>query len=182
MNRKFSSLLILLLLAIIVGGYWWFSHGGQAEERAAGDKEEAAQGPVAPVKVALIKKGVVADEITVYGTIVPAAGATRTISVPFESRVRHILVTEGQRVSERDPLLEIEPSADTSLQIQQARNDYESAKKAAEYMRQRFELKLATNDQLLQARQASSKRKRNWKACAGAAARLRKPFMPMGQV
>jgi RND family efflux transporter MFP subunit len=154
MTRKFSSLLIILLLAIIAGGYWWFSHGGQAEERAAGAKEEAAQGPVAPVKVASIKKGSVADDIIVYGTIVPAAGATRTVSVPFESRVRHILVTEGQRVSERDPLLEIEPSADTSLQIQQARNDYESAKKAAEYMRQRFELKLATNDQLLQARQA----------------------------
>jgi RND family efflux transporter MFP subunit len=50
--------------------------------------------------------------------------------------------------------LELEPSPETSLQIQQARNDYESATKAADYMRQRFELKLATNDQLLQATQA----------------------------
>jgi len=140
MNRKFAGFLIIVLLTIMAGGYWWFSHGGQAEEQAAGGKEDAAQGPVAPVKVSPVKKGAVADEITVYGTIVPAAGAARTVSVPFESRVRRILVTEGQRVSQGDPLLEIEPSADTSLQIQQARNDYESAKKAAEYMRQRFEL------------------------------------------
>ena len=33
-------------------------------------------------------------------------------------------------------------------------NDYQAAKKAAEYMRQRFELKLATSDQLLQGTQA----------------------------
>jgi len=154
MNRKFAGFLIIVLLTIMAGGYWWFSHGGQAEEQAAGGKEDAAQGPVATVKVSPVKKGAVADEITVYGTIVPAAGAARTVSVPFESRVRRILVTEGQRVSQGDPLLEIEPSADTSLQIQQARNDYESAKKAAEYMRQRFELQLATNDQVLQATQA----------------------------
>jgi len=154
MNRKFSSLLIILLLVILAGGYWWFSHTGRTEEQAAGGKTETAQGPVAPVKIAPIKQGAVADEITVYGTIVPAAGAMRTVSVPFESSVRQILVTEGQRVSPRDPLLELEPSPDTSLQMQQARNEYESAQKAAEYMRQRFELKLATNDQLLQTTQA----------------------------
>jgi membrane fusion protein, multidrug efflux system len=154
MTKKFSGFLIIVLLAITAGGYWWFFRGGQAEEQAAGDKQETVQGPVAPVEVSPIKKGAVADEITVYGTIVPAAGAARTVAVPFESRVRRILVTEGQRVSQGDSLLEIEPSADTSLQIQQARNDYESARKAAEYMRQRFELKLATNDQVLQANQA----------------------------
>ncbi len=65
-----------------------------------------------------------------------------------------MLVTEGQQVSRGDPLLEIEPSPETNLQIQQARNDYESAKKALEYMQQRFDLKLTTNDQLLQAKQA----------------------------
>jgi membrane fusion protein, multidrug efflux system len=154
MRRKFSGFWVIVVVALLAGGYWWFFHSGQETEGAAGDKEEPAQGPVTPVKVAPIKKGAVADEITVYGTIVPAAGAVRTISVPFESRVRRILVTEAQRVSQGDPLLEIEPSPDTKLQLQQARNDYESAKKAAEYMRQRFELKLATNDQLLQTTQA----------------------------
>src|SRR5690349_22770459 len=119
MNRQSSGFLIILLLAIIASGYWLFFRGGQAEEEGASDKQETVQGPVAPVEVSPIKKGAVADEITVYGTIVPAAGAARTVSVPFESHVRRILVTEGQRLSQGDSLLEIEPSADTSLQIQQ---------------------------------------------------------------
>jgi RND family efflux transporter MFP subunit len=106
------------------------------------------------VKVTPINKGTVAEEITVYGAIVPAAGAVQTVSAPFESRVRRILVTEAQKVSQGDALLEIEASPDAKLQAEQARNDYEAAKKALDYMQQRFDLKLATNDQLLQAKQA----------------------------
>ena len=67
------------------------------DENATADKTESSQGPIAPVKVVPVKKGTLAEEITVYGTIVPAAGAVQTITVPFESRVRRILVTEGQQ-------------------------------------------------------------------------------------
>ncbi len=157
MKRRLWSLGAVVVIAVLGGGYWWFSHESQAtfrEESTAADKAESSQGPIALVKVVPIKKGTVAEEITVYGTIVPAAGAVQTITVPFESRVRRILVTEGQQVSRGDPLLEIEPSAETNLQTQQARNDYQSAQKALQYVQQRFDLKLATNDQLLQAQQA----------------------------
>ena len=157
MKPSLSGLLIIVVLAvgILAAGYWWFSRGDQATyaEESTTAKEESSQEPIASVKVAPVKNGTVAEEITVYGTIIPAAGAVQTISVPFESRVRRIRVTEAQRVSQGDAVLEIEPSADTSLQTQQARNDYESAKKALDYTQQRFDLKLATNDQLLQAKQ-----------------------------
>ena len=143
---------ILAIGALLAGGYWWFSYGGQktADDESAAGKEE---GPVATVRVAPIKQGTVVEEIAIYGTVVPAAGAVQIFSVPYESRVHRIFVTEAQRVSRGDTLLEIEPSPDTTLQTQQARNDYESAKKALEYMQQRFDLKLATNDQLLQTKQ-----------------------------
>ena len=157
MKRRFGSLITGVILAVLGGGYWWLSHGDQPvsqDESAATDKTESSQGPIASVKVVSVKKGTLAEEITVYGAIVPAAGAVQTITVPFESRVRRMLVTEGQQVSRGEPLLEIEPSPETNLQIQQTRNDYESAEKALEYMQQRFDLKLATNDQLLQAKQA----------------------------
>jgi len=157
MRRRFWGSLIVIAVAVLAGGYWWFSQGAQLTsqdaDKAAG-QAESAQGPVAPVEVAPIKEGTIAEEITVYGTIVPAAGAVQAITVPFESRVRRILVTEGQQVLRGDPLLEIEPSAETNLQTQQARNEYQSAQKARQYMQQRFDLKLATNDQLLQAQQA----------------------------
>ena len=157
MRGKFWGALIVMTVTVLAGGYGWFSHSGQLTsqdaDKAAG-QADSQQGPVAPVEVAPIKEGTIAEEITVYGTIVPAAGAVQAITVPFESRVRRILVTEGQQVSKGEPLLEIEPSAETNLQTQQARNEYQSAQKALQYMQQRFDLKLATNDQLLQAQQA----------------------------
>lgn len=157
MIRSFWGSLIVIAVAVFAGGYWWFSQGAQLTSQdvdTAAGQAESAQGPVAPVEVAPIKEGTIAEEITVYGTIVPAAGAVQAITVPFESRVRRILVTEGQQVSKGEPLLEIEPSAETNLQTQQARSEYQAAQKALQYMQQRFDLKLATNDQLLQTHQA----------------------------
>ncbi len=156
MNRRFWASLTGVVFVIVAGGYLWLSHSSQraSDEGAATDQAEQSKAPVASVKVDRIEQGTLAEEVTVYGTIVPAAGAVQTIAVPYESRVRRILVAEGQQVSRGDPLLEIAPSPETSLQTQQARNDYEAAQKAVQYMQQRFDLKLATNDQLLQAKQA----------------------------
>ena len=158
MKPRLWGFLIILAVAILAGGYAWFVRGSRQatldNEGAAAHQGEPPQGPVAAVKVDAIKKGALNEEITVYGAIVPAAGAVQTITVPYESRVRRVLVAEGQQVSRGDPLLEIEPSAETSLQTQQARNDYESAQKALQYMQQRLDLQLATNDQLLTAKQA----------------------------
>ena len=156
MKQKSLGLLIAVAVASLLAGGWWFYRGSQqtAQDASTTGNAEPSEGAVAPVKIAPINKGTIVKEITVYGTIVPAAGAVQTVSVPFESRVRRALVAEAQQVSQGDTLLEIEPSPDTNLQTQQARNDYESAKKALEYMQQRFDLKLATNDQILQTKQA----------------------------
>lgn len=157
MKARLWGSLVLIAVVMVAGGYAWFVHGSQAtseEESAAAHEADSAQTPVATVKVDSIKQGTLNEEITVYGVIVPAAGAVRTITVPYESRVRRILVAEGQQVGRGDPLLEIEPSAETQLQSQQARNEYESAQKALQYMQQRLDLQLATNDQLLTAKQA----------------------------
>ncbi len=155
MKPRLWGFLILLAVVILAGGYAWFVHGSQAtSDIEGGAAYPAEQAPVAVVKVDSIKRGTLAQEITVYGVIVPAAGALRTVTVPYESRVRRILVTEGQQVTKGEPLLEIEPSAETQLQTQQAHNEYESAQKALQYMQQRLDLQLATNDQLLTAKQA----------------------------
>lgn len=155
MKRRSLGLLLFAALSLVVG-YWWFSHDGQSmpkEENSRPGDEKSSQELIASVKVVPIIEGTVAEQISVYGTIVPAAGAIQTVSVPFESRVRRILVTEAQKVSQGDALLEIEPSPDTELQAEEARKAHESAKKALDYMQQRFSLKLATNDQMLQAKQ-----------------------------
>ena len=157
MKRRLWGSLILIAAVILAGGYAWFVHGGQEtpdKEGGAAHEAEPAQEAVAAVKVDSIKRGTLAEDVTIYGAIVPAAGAVGTITVPYESRVRRILVAEGQQVARGEPLLEIEPSAETQLQLQQARNEYESAQKALHYMQQRVDLQLATNDQLLTTQQA----------------------------
>ncbi|MGE0822399.1 MAG: efflux RND transporter periplasmic adaptor subunit [Candidatus Binatia bacterium] len=84
-----------------------------------------------------------------------ALGTLQAISVPFESQVRHVFVSRGQRVAAGEKLVEIDPSPDTQLQLEETRNALAVAEQNLQYVEQRFALKLATNDQLLQARQAS---------------------------
>jgi len=86
------------------------------------------------VKVVAIRQGAVTEEVTVYGTVVPAAGAVQTVSVPFESRVRRILVSEIQRVPRAIFCLESKPSADAKLQTDLARNEFASAQKALDFL------------------------------------------------
>ncbi len=112
-------------------------------------------GPVALVKIAAVKKGAIQETIRVYGTVIPAPGATNALSVPYESRVHRIMVNEGQEVSPGDPLLEIGPSPETRLKFDQAAESYNTARQALQNMERKFKLKLATNDQVLQAKQAS---------------------------
>ena len=156
MNRRSWGTLILAVVVTVAAGYLWWSHDSQqaSREGAGATQGKPSQAPIASVQVDRIAQGTLAKEISVYGTIVSAAGAVQTITVPYESRVQRILVAEGQQVSRGDPLLEIAPSPETSLQTRQARNDYEMAQQALQFMQQRFDLKLATNDQLLQAKQA----------------------------
>ena len=55
------------------------------------------------------------DAVEAFGATAAAPGAVRTLSVPFESRVRKVLVADGQVVEEGAPLAEIEPSPDSRL-------------------------------------------------------------------
>ena len=142
---------------ILAGGYWLFSQRGeQTSERGESTSLEAekTEGPVALVKTVPIKEGTITENIILYGVTIPAPGALATLSIPFESRVRNVMVSDGQKVSPGDTLVEIEPSPDTYLQLEQAQNTTEAAKQSYEHFRRLFDLKLATNDQLLQAKQA----------------------------
>ncbi len=148
MNRDRIVALIVILLVILAGAVWRLYSPG--EEKTAAE----ASGPVAQVKTALIRQGVLTERITAYGSVIPAPGARQTVSLPFESQVMQIMVSNGQKVSQGNDLLEIKPSPDTALQLEQAKQDYDLSRQSLQNMEGKFELKLATNDQVLQARQA----------------------------
>jgi membrane fusion protein (multidrug efflux system) len=149
MKRAFYILVIVI--AVLAAAIWRVHKMESPSAKSAGGE---VQGPVAPVQTAPIREGALTENITAYGSVIPAPGAVQTVSVPFESQIVQIMVSNGQKVSRRNDLCEIKPSPDTYLQLEQARQAYNLSRQSFQAMQRRFELRLATNDQLLQARQA----------------------------
>jgi len=160
-----NIIIVAIACIVLTGGYIWFSYGHKQalkedsakfqSQLATTDSDPApdANDQVATVQVVPIREGTITENITTYGTVIPAPGAVQTLSLPFESRVRRIFVSNGQRVSIRKILLEVDPSPDTRLQVEEARSAAQSAKQTLKHVQQRFDLKLATNEELLQAKQ-----------------------------
>jgi membrane fusion protein (multidrug efflux system) len=146
-----AIVILVIITALLAAAIWRLgSLEGPPAEKAGGK----AQGPVALVHTVPLREGDLIENITAYGSVIPAPGALQAVSVPFESQIVQIMVSNGQKVSRGNDLCEIKPSPDTYLQLEQARQAYDLARQSLQYMQRRFQLRLATNDQLLQARQA----------------------------
>jgi RND family efflux transporter MFP subunit len=143
-----SNRLITLAVAaaIVTGIGFWYARTGVPPDTRAEDS-----GPVALVKTAVLQHSRIEETLKAYGTVVAAPGEARTFSVPFECRVRKVLVAGGQILQPDTPLIEIEPSPETLLQFNQARNERDSATAQLKLLEQRLKLKLATRQDLLQA-------------------------------
>ena len=140
MNKKRT--IIAAVALIVVAALVWMA------QRFRIGKEEKAAGPVAKVQVAKVERKTITEKVIVYGSVVAQPGKTHSVSLAFETRVRHILVAPGQFVQENDPLIEIELSPGSQVQFQQAKNAAEAARKELKQTQERFDLKLATNQDL----------------------------------
>jgi RND family efflux transporter MFP subunit len=132
----------LLATLLIIGGLVWVA------QRFGVGKEETKNGPVPQVQIAKVERKTITEKVIVYGSVVAQPGKTHSVSVAFETRVRHVLVAPGQFVRENDPLVEIELSPGAQVQFQQAKNAAEAARKELKQTQERFNLKLATNQDL----------------------------------
>jgi RND family efflux transporter MFP subunit len=154
-HRNISRLSLLVSLPILTslafGLAWGCSHSkSSGVNEGAGDKETVT----ATIKVAAMKKGTLESNISAFGSIVPAPGASQTISVAYECRVASIVVSEGQMVATGTPLLAVTDSPDALLALEQARIDERATEAQLQQIRKRHALKLADNGQLAQAEQA----------------------------
>jgi RND family efflux transporter MFP subunit len=130
-----------IVLVLIVAGAVWM------QQRFGIGKEEKTTGPIAHVQVAKLERKTITEKVIVYGSVVAQPGKTHSVSIAFETRVRHILVAPGQFVRENDPLIEVELSPGAQVQFQQAKNAAEAARKELKQTQERFNLKLATNQE-----------------------------------
>jgi len=123
----------------------------QRRKAGAGEQQEP---PVASVSVAPIRRGVIAETLTTYGAVVSQLGEVRAFSVAYESRVNRVRVTPGQQVAAGDPLIDIEPSPATRLALQEAQNAMTAAQRDLAQVQERYDQKLATNQELNMAQTA----------------------------
>jgi RND family efflux transporter MFP subunit len=153
---------LIVTAALALAGYFMLatSHPAHAQattepttDTSAQPSAEGDQG-VATVTTAPVKSGQLTQTLKAYGVVAAEPGAVAVYSAQIETRIRHLRVNAGQSVAKDGVLAEIEPSADSRIQMQDASNALASAKKTLADVQQRIEIKLATGADLLTAQQA----------------------------
>ena len=147
MNRRVP--VIGVAVVILVGGLLWYLHG------PAGDGEGEVK-PTARVTLAPLQVGPIAQTLEAYGVIESAPGSEQVVPAPYDCLVRNVHVTAGTAVAAGDVLLEISPSPDSQLLLETAHSAQVVAEKTLSATQERFELKLATNQELIAAQQAEA--------------------------
>lgn len=140
----------VVIVCVLSAGYWFYRESGGSKVKISDPK---TRGPVATVRVVRLGRGTISTGISAYGEVVPAPGAIQVVSVPYECQVSHVMVSNAQKISKGERLIKIGLSPDTTLRLEQAENDYKVSKEGLSHVQELFDLKLATNNQLLQAKQ-----------------------------
>jgi membrane fusion protein (multidrug efflux system) len=158
MNKRRLLVILLVLLGSGVGLFFLIrSHRISAAEQAPTQGSESEDGkPVAQVETVPIERKSISEKLTAYGSVVAQSGKTHFVAISFESRVQHILVSPGQLVKQGDTLLEVQGSPASLLQLHQAEATTQEAHKELDQVKKRFDMKLATNQELNQAEKAAS--------------------------
>jgi membrane fusion protein, multidrug efflux system len=174
-----KNLLIILVILVVgaCGVYVGYLIGHNAKPGGEeGAKEEAKA--TASVKVEPAARITMGKTVTGYGAVHASPEAVHVASAAFEVRVRRFLVTPGQAVEKGAVLLEVDPGPTTLLLAQQTKANVEGAKskvaqarqaadlalkearstrdstaKALQQTQQRLDMKLATAQELLTAKQ-----------------------------
>lgn len=154
MKAVWNLLIVLALVAAagMVGFYIGHRAAGNADQ-ADSDSDADDIKPAPLVQTAQIKKGHIDRNIIAFGIVADQTGGASVLSVPFESQVKKILVIPGQRLDPNQPVMDLVPSPEALLELDQAKSALDAANTDLEQTRRRFNDHLATNQDLLQSQQ-----------------------------
>jgi RND family efflux transporter MFP subunit len=145
-----KKLLPYLLFVILGIGLWvWYRH------HSAGEAPEEESKPVAEVQVAPLQVQPISQTLAAFGVVEAAPAGAQAVTLGYDGVVQRIAAPSGARVAAGDLVLEIRPTADAQLQLDSARSSAALAEKSLAATRQRYDLRLATSQDLLAAEQAS---------------------------
>jgi RND family efflux transporter MFP subunit len=122
--------------------------------RRATPEAEAEAKPAARVETAPLRSQPIARTIEAFGVVESAPTSERTTPATYESVVVAIHASPGSRVAAGEVIMEIAPSPDARLQLESARTAATLATQGLTALQERYDLKLATGQELLTARQA----------------------------
>jgi membrane fusion protein, multidrug efflux system len=138
----------IVALAVVCAGVVWF-----ALTRQPADDEEKAPKPAARVETVTLQSQSIAQTLEAFGIVEPAQSGEQTTPATFECAVVAIHVVPGAHVVAGEVIMEIAPSPDGKLQLEAARTALDAAAKSLVSTQERYDLKLATSQELLIARQ-----------------------------
>jgi membrane fusion protein (multidrug efflux system) len=142
--KKITIAVVVLVLVVV--GFYLLKH------RAAPDAG-ADESPVATVETAPLLRQDIVRTIDAFGVVAAGPSGGHVISAPYDCVIRSVYVAAGTSVAAGELLMKIAPSADAKLAFDSARSALALATKALAATQQRYDLKLATNQDLLAARQ-----------------------------
>jgi membrane fusion protein (multidrug efflux system) len=148
---KLRYLIAFVLVIAIGGGFWIFTRSNEAKPPGEEELSEKA----AQIQLGAIQKKAITEAVSAFGIVVPVAGKMVSLNLPFESVVRHVLVTRGQSFQANDLLIQINASPAVQLQFRQAQLTKDLTQRELAEAEKQFGLKLATNKDLNEAQKAA---------------------------
>ena len=142
-------LLIATVVVLLVGaGLWVYlkRHSAEAVEAK----------PTATVELSPLKVEPISETLEVFGVVESSPGTEQVSSAPYDCIIENVLVAAGDKVAAGDVLVQIGPSPDSRLVLEAARSALIVADKSLEATQERYDLRLATNQELAVARQAQA--------------------------
>jgi RND family efflux transporter MFP subunit len=143
-------LLALLVVAGLVTGWFWLKPGSAS---ASSDENER---PIAKVGTIILQRQAISRTVAAFGIVAATPSGDHAISVPYDCVIRKILVAAGTPVRTDQVLLELEASPEAKLALDSARSVFGLAANTLASAQERYDLKLATKQDLLAAEQAEA--------------------------
>ncbi|MGH8372274.1 MAG: efflux RND transporter periplasmic adaptor subunit [Gammaproteobacteria bacterium] len=126
---------------------------------AYADDDTQAQPAVQPsvlIKTAKVSERSVSENLSAFGSVVPAPREAITLAAPRESRVASLSVSSGEAVKKGQVLITLAPTPASSEAFVQAQSAADYAATALARARNLYKEHLATRDQVAAAEQASA--------------------------
>lgn len=159
--RRWWWLAALAAVALAGGLVYWLdpaliglgSSGGSPQQTASRGK------PVVAVTTVPVQHKTLTTTATAYGRVVAQPGATRVRSIPFETAIQHVLVTEGQPVATGTPLIALSSSPAAKLRLEKALDAYIAAEQEYRPLKELYKKRLVKKKQVVDARKAAEQAK-----------------------